>query len=108
MSVKKLFPLQDPNYQPEHIPIDGMVPPIIARWGKASQLRWFKRFSKITPKGFTLSHRNDFSIFWCDSEHHIGPCCGSCIGEFEDGFGVMMDGWCCCKDPRMQKRYGTE
>lgn len=38
--------------------------------------------------------------------HHDGPCCGSCQGEFEDGFqggGPMMDGWCCCRDERMPR-----
>lgn len=35
--------------------------------------------------------------------YHLGPCCGSCQGEYEDGFhggGVMADGWCCCQDER--------
>jgi hypothetical protein len=32
--------------------------------------------------------------------HHLGYCCGSCQSEYEDGFGVIMDGWCCCKDER--------
>lgn len=33
-------------------------------------------------------------------KHHEGDCCGSCFGEFEEDFGVIMDGYCCCKDER--------
>ncbi|MFJ9847519.1 DUF6221 family protein [Kitasatospora sp. NPDC101155] len=32
--------------------------------------------------------------------HHPGACCQSCWEEAEDGAGVMVDGWCCCRDGR--------
>lgn len=93
------FPLQDPNYQPDHIPSDkGIVPPIIARWGINSQLRWFERFHK------EVFGRNDFSIFYCTSRYHRGLCCFSCDYDYEENTGVMMDGWCCCRDERIKSR----
>lgn len=93
-------PLEDPSYVPVHKPVRGRVPPVVARWGKNSQLRWFRRFWRA------LTGPENLSGFWCASEHHRGPCCGSCIGEYEDGYqggGVIMDGWCCCRDERMTK-----
>lgn len=38
--------------------------------------------------------------------YHEGYCCGSCRAEYEEyAFGgepqgVIIDGWCCCKDER--------
>ncbi len=92
-------PLNDPAYQPLHPPVDGRVPDVVARFGPRTQLRWFDRFQAQIA-------RQDLSAFHCQSLHHLGPCCGSCYGEFEDGYqggGVMMDGWCCCHDERMPR-----
>jgi hypothetical protein len=94
-------PLEDPAYEPLHPPVDGQLPDVVRRFGKATQLRWFARF------GDRLAPRTDWDEYWCQSEHHKGPCCGPCEGEFEDGYqggGVMMDGWCCCKDGRASWR----
>lgn len=90
-------PLDNPAYEPQHPPVDGQIPEVVRRFGKATQIRWFARF------GDQLGARRDWDEYWCMSEHHQGFCCGSCIGEFEDGYqggGVMTDGWCCCRDPR--------
>lgn len=95
-------PLNDPAYDPVHKPVNGRVPDVVIRWGKRSQLRWFERFWSLLLDQRRLLTM-DLSEYWCDSEHHKGLCCGSCESEFEDGFGVMMDGWCCCHDPRMRK-----
>src|SRR5690242_12261465 len=88
-----LHPLEDPSYDPVHKPVDGRVPDVVLKWGKASQLRWFQRFWKPwTPLKF-----DRWNEVWCSSEYHKGACCGSCYGEYEDGYaggGVMMDGWC--------------
>jgi hypothetical protein len=96
-----MTPLEDPTYEPVHKPEQGRIPAVVAKWGPASQLRWFRRFwpSLVRPQ--------NLSEFWCTSEHHKGPCCGPCEGEFEDGYqggGVMADGWCCCKDGRASWR----
>lgn len=87
-------PLNDPTYVPAHPPVDGRVPDVVAKWGQRSQLRWFRRFrSDLAPSG-------DLSRYFCQSEHHRGPCCSSCESEAEDGFGIWVDGWCCCRDER--------
>lgn len=88
-------PLEDPSYDPVHRPERGRVPAVVARWGPASQLRWFRRFWPA------LVRPQNLSGFWCTSEHHVGPCCVSCDSELQDGFGVQVDGWCCCKDGRL-------
>jgi hypothetical protein len=101
VTVVELTPLEDPDYLPKHPPENGKIPEVVARWGKRSQLRWFQRF------GSELHPRQCWGEYWCESEHHRGVCCGSCIGEFEDGWqggGVITDGWCCCKDSRQPGR----
>lgn len=49
--------------------------------------------------------RNRLAAYLWQMEFHPGKHhCGSCQGEYEDGYmggGVMMDGWCCCRDNRM-------
>lgn len=88
-------PLDDPHYTPQHPPIDGRVPDVVAKWGPASQLRWFRRFID------QLGQRTDWARYYCESPHHTGACCGSCFDESNDGYGVLLDGWCCCQDTRM-------
>jgi hypothetical protein len=87
-------PLDDPTYTPVHRPADGRVPDVVARWGPKSQLRWFRRFRN------QLAHGQWLDRFYCETEHHCGPCCNSCFDEFQDGYGVMLDGWCCCQAVR--------
>lgn len=39
------------------------------------------------------------------NEGHPGiDCCGSCYGEYEEGYGVILDGYCCCRDQRGKER----
>ena len=81
-------PLEDPTYTPEHPPIGGIVPDVVAKWGPASQLRWFTRFQgQIKPMPIT-----EWARFYCESEQHRGICCQSCI---DDG-DTWQDGICCC------------
>ena len=90
-------PLDDPAYVPEHPPINGVIPPIVARWGPASQQRWFRRFgNEIGPLTY-----DRWDLYYASSEHHKGLCCGSC--QDESAYGVMQDGWCCCRDERMKR-----
>lgn len=89
-------PLDDPHYVPQHPPVDGQIPDVVARWGKRSQLRWFRRFRR------QLADRQEWDRFYSCSEHHLGSCCYSCFEEAD--FGVMQDGWCCCRDERIGKR----
>lgn len=95
MSTTLLAPLDDPTYRPQHPPNNSEVPDIIAKWGPRSQLRWFRRF------GQQLGARKDWDRYHCQSEHHRGLCCLPCDDEYEAGVGVMMDGWCCCRDQRI-------
>lgn len=88
-------PLDDPAYEPVHQPVDGKIPDVVAKWGPRSQLRWFWRFRR------QLADRQDWGRFYCASEHHRGSCCYSC--EEESDFGVMQDGWCCCRDERIRQ-----
>ncbi len=86
-----LAPLDDPTYAPVHRPVEGQVPEVVARWGPRSQLRWFRRFWQQLAAGQRLDR------FYCESEHHRDTCCASCFDEYQDGYGVMMDAWCCCR-----------
>jgi hypothetical protein len=93
-------PLNDPSYEPRVQPtIGGGVPPEVALWGPFSQLRWFHRFhAQLAPnvyRGYRLMDRVDWSLYYCDSVQHLGPCCGSC-GDDEEYYGPDEDR-CCCR-----------
>lgn len=90
-------PLNDSSYEPEHPPVDGKIPDVVARFGKHTQLRWFKRFLG------EFTEPEDLSQYYVTSEHHKDTCCMSCISEFENDYGVILEGWCCCRDERIQK-----
>lgn len=93
-----LHPLENPAYDPVHKPQNGRVPSVVAKWGKASQLRWFKRFRcDVAPL-----RDEEWSLYWVFSEHHMGVCCDACEVESWDGYGSKMDGFCCCRDRRIQ------
>lgn len=89
-------PLDDPAYQPEHPPINGQVPDVIAKWGPRSQRRWFQRFRT------DLAPRKDWDKFYCHSEHHRGLCCFSCQDEQQEGIREWDDR-CCCRDERIEQ-----
>jgi hypothetical protein len=55
---------------------------------------WFRRFRN------QLAGRQDWERFHCESQHHCGMCCSSCWDEYQDGNGIMVDGWCCCRAVR--------
>lgn len=93
-------PLEDPDYVPEHPPVDGKIPDVVSKWGKESQLRWFQRFGK------ELRDPPDRTDLYVESEYHPNWCCRACLCELEDNYlggGVMADGWCCCRDQRIAK-----
>ncbi|MFF8406914.1 hypothetical protein ACF06P_35465 [Streptomyces sp. NPDC015684] len=94
MSTTILALLDDPTYQPKHPPVDGRVPAAVARWATASQLRWFRRYRHH------LAHGQDLAHLHTESPHHTDWCCAPCQAEYEQGRGVMTDGWCCCHDAR--------
>ena len=101
MPRMNMAPLEDPAYTPAHQPISGRIPDVIAKWGPRSQLRWVHRFRHQLAQGQDVTH------LYADSLHHTGWCCSACIGEYEDGYqggGVMVDGWCCCRDRRIKER----
>lgn len=85
-------PLEDPNYTPEHPPVDGRIPPVVAKWGKASQLRWFRRFNHQLSEYLTAQ---ELASFWCSSEEHRGLCCFSCLDEKWEGY-YDSEPHCCC------------
>lgn len=85
-------PLDDPAYAPQYPPVAGMVPSAVARWGAASQLRWFRRFrGQITPM-----RGEEWARFFCVSAAHRGQHCGSCLDDLEDGFDNRPESLCCC------------
>lgn len=90
-------PLDDPRYQPKHPPVGDTIPDVVARWGTASQLRWFRRFGK------DLGTRKDWGLYHCQSEHHLDLCCYSCADDTLTGHGVTEDGYCCCRDERLRR-----
>jgi hypothetical protein len=103
-----IAPLDDPTYDPVHKPARGRVPEVVARWGRRSQLRWWRRFRAELYEqiqALTVAERNalprDSDEYYIESEYHRGVCCYSCADEAEYDMGVMQDGWCCCRDERI-------
>lgn len=91
-------PLENPEYVPEHPPVDGRIPEVVSKFGKKTQLRWFRRF------GEEINASENVDKYYYSSEYHKGACCSSCLSEFEDGYlggGVIADGFCCCQDIRI-------
>jgi hypothetical protein len=88
-------PLDDPAYEPEHPPVAGQIPAVVARWGPRSQVRWFRRF------GAVLGRRRDWDRYYCHTEHHLGLHCTSC--EEEGDMGTQGFGYCCCQDKRVRR-----
>jgi hypothetical protein len=83
--------LDDPNYQPVHRPSRGRPPEVVAKWGAASQRRWFLRFrEELAP-----CTEKDLAPFYCDSVEHRGLCCASCRSEQDDGYYYTDS--CCCR-----------
>jgi hypothetical protein len=99
--IDQLPPLEDPDYQPVHVPVHGRPPELVAKWGPRSQLRWFRRFYPelyayvrgMKFPGLASDIANDY---YCHSLEHKGPCCGSCISEEEDLGLRPYDDHCCC------------
>ena len=92
-------PLDDPAYTPQYLPVAGMVPSAVARWGAASQLRWFRRFrGQITPM-----RGEEWARFFCVSAAHRGQHCDSCLDDLEDGFDNRPESLCCCYAAREQR-----
>ena len=84
-------PLEDPAYVPEHPPVNGVVPDVVAKWGPQSQLRWFRRFmNQVTPM-----RASGWDRFYCNSVEHRGLCCESCAEDAENGYGSFEE-HCCC------------
>ncbi|MFF4661950.1 hypothetical protein [Streptomyces sp. NPDC001282] len=88
-------PLEQDSYRPKHPPLGTHVPEVVAKWGKRSQLRWFARF------GTQLGTRKDWGKWYCASPRHRGLCCFGCEDEAQHGYGVQVDGFCCCRDERV-------
>jgi hypothetical protein len=84
-------PLDDPAYEPLYRPEAGRPPAVVARWGPASQLRWFRRF---WPEMGPLPE-DVLKDFYCHSEEHRGACCSSCLSDEWDGY-LTYDDHCCC------------
>lgn len=80
-------PLDDPTYSPTTLPQNGHPPDVVAKWGRVSQLRWFRRFQADLKPWASA----EWERFYCESEHHRGMCCVSCVEEslngYYDGFG---------------------
>lgn len=100
MSVHARFPLADASYRPRHVPIDGRVPDVVAKWGPRSQLRWFRRFgAELRPL-----RAEEWTRFYCDSTQHRGLCCSSCLQDEEIEGAPVYDDFCCCEGYRAAGR----
>ena len=87
-------PLEDPTYVPEHPPVDGKIPPVVEKWGAASQLRWFDRFwDDLDPQP-----RSVWLRFYCSTVAHKGGCCNSCVEDSTMGYEDGDGGYCCCRE----------
>lgn len=96
MSAPIIPPLDDPDYEPVHRPINGRPPAVVAKWGAASQVRWFRRFWDSGELG--LIPAPDLAGFYCHSVEHTGPCCISCEYDEYEGYGCSDR--CCCRAER--------
>lgn len=86
--TETVAPLDDPAYQPANPPVDGAPPDVVRKWGAPSQLRWFRRFhDDLKPQTWDF-----WAEFHCESEHHRGQCCESCIQD-----GEVFEDVCCCR-----------
>jgi hypothetical protein len=94
--MAELAPLDDRTYQPQHPPVAGQVPDVVAKWGRRSQMRWFRRFRT------ELAPRRDWERFYCQSESHLGLCCVSCWEEGDQGVQGCGD-YCCCRDEGLRR-----
>ena len=86
-----IAPLDDPAYVPQHPPVNGTVPDVVAKWGPRSQRRWFRRYNGQLQ---AMPH-SEWARFYCSSEEHRGLCCGSCLDDDEMGYGSGIDECCC-------------
>jgi hypothetical protein len=90
-------PLDDPTYQPTHVPVPGVgVPDVVELWGVASQIRWFRRFSAeiyaMRLPGLLGADR--WERWYTESTQHKGWCCRPCTGEDESEWPEPPA--CCC------------
>lgn len=96
-------PLEDPDYDPAYKPVAGKAPSVIAKWGAASQRRWFERFRNDVK----MTHQ-EWDQFFVNSSEHRGLCCESCMTE-EEHFGVpVFDDHCCCNGSRAAQAQREE
>lgn len=96
-----LAPLEDPTYQPVHVPISGRAPDVVAKWGPRSQVRWFERF---VGHGHDKYARADYwDRFYVESELHRGLHCSSCVEEQNGGYQDYDPDWCCCRATRRRE-----
>lgn len=86
-------PLEDPQYVPEHPPVDGRIPSVVSKFGAATQVRWFQRFLKdLKPMPY-----DEWERYHIHSVEHPGSCCMSCDEDEELGYGSMRPDFCCCR-----------
>lgn len=97
MTELAIPPLEDPGYEPVHRPENGKPPAIVAKWGAASQVRWFRRF--WASKELALLTEQELAPFHCHSTEHKGACCLSCEYDAYDGYSGSNAG-CCCRSPK--------
>ena len=90
-------PLEDPDYQPLHPPVNGLIPDVVEKWGPRSQRRWFDRFNdQVRAQPYSVWER-----YYCSSTEHRGTCCSSCESDFWEGYGGDIDR-CCCRAYRSE------
>lgn len=91
-----MHPLEDPVYAPVTRPVNGSPHPDVAKWGAASQVRWFQRFWGSSAMPTVLP--KDAALYYCQSIEHRGPCCESCYDDVLEGWDDgLFDEHCCCR-----------
>ena len=85
-------PLNDRQYRPVNLPVNGKAPEGIEKWGPKSQVRWFHRFY-----GQVLGTHAYWNDYYIDSTQHRGLCCESCMEDEQNGYRDWDEEVCCCR-----------
>lgn len=100
MTDEDIPPLEDPDYQPLHPPVNGLIPDVVEKWGPRSQRRWFLRFNdQLQDQPYSV-----WEQYYVYSTEHRGLCCSSCESDADAGYGDDLERCCCRADKTKETR----